>query len=224
MALRFSKFLSGIALAALATNIAAAQDAERETIVVTASRIPQDANSVGSSISVITADEIGKFQERFVLDALTTSPGIDAARAGPPGGTASVFLRGADSYQTMVLIDGVQVNDPSGPQSAFDFGRLLSTDIERIEMLRGPQSTLYGGDAIGGVINIITKRTVDGFDASGLVEFGSFGTKTLAARVAGGTEDINGYLNVSREETTGFPGGRKSGSAIISMTGWNPPK
>jgi vitamin B12 transporter len=176
-----------------------------ETIVVTASRVPQDIRTVGSSISVITADEIAKFQERFVLDALRTTPGLDAAQSGPPGGNASVFLRGSDSYQTMVLIDGVPVNDDSLPESLFDFDHLLTTDVQRIEVLRGPQSTMYGGDAIGGVINIITNRRSEGLAASGLVEGGSYGTSLVNGSVSGGIDNVSGYVNFTRYGTDGFP-------------------
>ncbi len=196
----------GLVVTGLSGGAALADDpTDLDTIVVTASRTPQDIRTVGSSISVITADEIDKFQERFALDALTTTPGLNAARSGGPGGTASVFLRGADSYQTMVLIDGVPVDDPSGTQSAFDFGRLLATDIQRIEILRGPQSTLYGGDAVGGVINITTSRKTDGFTASALAEGGSYGTSTFAGSVSGGVENLSGYLNYSRYTSDGFP-------------------
>jgi vitamin B12 transporter len=191
--------------AAWADENLAADPQNPETIVVTASRLPQDIRTVGSSISVITSDEIDRFQERFLLDALDTTPGLSSAQAGPPGGTASVFLRGADSYQTMVLIDGVPVDDPSGTQSAFDFGRLLATDIQKVEILRGPQSTLYGGDAIGGVINITTARKTDGFAASGFAEGGSYGTRTFAGNVSGGVDNLSGYLNATQYNTTGFP-------------------
>ncbi|HLG86096.1 MAG TPA: TonB-dependent receptor [Alphaproteobacteria bacterium] len=205
-----STFLYGTALGVLAAGGALAQDsasqnARLEEIVVTASRVPQDARTVGSSVSVITGQEISQLQERFVLDALTTTPGLDAAMNGGPGGVGSVFIRGADSYQTMVLIDGVPVDDPSGPQSAYNFGRLLATDIDRIEILRGPQSTLYGGDAIGGVINIITDHGRPGFNASGLMEFGSFASHTFSGSVSGGTEQATGYINVSQYNTDGFP-------------------
>jgi vitamin B12 transporter len=190
----------------LSVSAARADDGPaQETIVVTASRIPQDIRTVGSSVSVITSQDIAQFQERFVLDALTAVPGLDSAQNGPRGGTASIFMRGADSYQTMVLIDGVPVNDPSGPESAFDFGRLMSADIQRIEVLRGPQSTLYGGDAVGGVVNIITSRKTDGFNASALAEGGSYGTRTFAGNIAGGTEKFGGYLNVTQYNSDGFP-------------------
>ena len=199
------KYCSLIILALAAGGARADEGATDETIVVTASRVPQDVRTVGSSISVITADEINRFQDRFARDALTTTPGLDLAQSGGPGGNGSLFLRGADSYQTMVLIDGVPVDDPSLPEGAFDFGRLLATDIQRIEILRGPQSTLYGGDAVGGVINIITSRKTQGFSVSTLAEGGSFGTSLFSGNVSGGIDKISGYLGVTRYDSTGFP-------------------
>jgi vitamin B12 transporter len=204
MASIFSKTLPGLTVTLWAV-LASAQEVPPDTIVVTASRVPQELRTIGSSVSVITSAEIDRFQERFALDALATTPGLDTARTGPAGGTASVFLRGDDSFHTLVLIDGVPVNDPSGTQSAFDFGRLLATDIERIEILRGPQSTLYGGDAVGGVVSVTTKQPTDGFHASGLAEFGSFGTRLFAGRLAAGQADAGAYLSVSQLNTDGFP-------------------
>ena len=205
MSLKLKTILAGTLAFSLPTTATFADDLDRDTIEVTASRIPQNLDTVGSSVSVITQDEIDRYQERFALDALTTTAGLDLARQAGPGGVAGVFLRGADQYQTMVLIDGVQVNDTSATQSAFDFGRLVATDIQRIEVLRGPQSTLYGGDAVGGVINIITKQPTNGVAASGLVEFGSFGAQTYAARLAGGGPDAGGYISVTRYGADGFP-------------------
>jgi len=206
MTSRISGSVYGVLLALSASGVSLADESvPQEEIVVTASRVPQSLRTVGSSISVITSEEIDRFQERFVLDALNTTPGLSSVRAGPPGGTGTVFLRGADNFQTMVLIDGVPVNDNSAPQSLFDFGRLLSADIDRIEVLRGPQSTLYGGDAVGGVVNVITKKSSPGLHASGLAEGGSFGTRTFAGSVSGGVEGATAYLNVSQYNTDGFP-------------------
>ena len=84
-------------------------------------------------------------------------PGLNVVQTGGPGGQTSVFMRGTNSNHVKVLVDGIDVSDPSSPNDAFDFGQFLTGDIARVEILRGPQSGLYGSDAIGGVINIITK-------------------------------------------------------------------
>ena len=113
-----------------------------------------------SSTTVITAADIESHQYRTVPDALTLVPGLNVVQTGGPGGQTSIFIRGTNSNHVKVLIDGIDVSDPSNPNQSFDFGQLLTGDIARIEVLRGPQSGLYGSDAIGGVISITTKNRV----------------------------------------------------------------
>ncbi len=146
-------------LAAPLAALAAEEPVTRlDTLTVTASRIPVPLRQIGSSITVITAKDIAARQVYTVADLLRSVPGLDVVQSGGLGKTTSVFLRGANSNQTLVLVDGIEVNDPSNPGGLFDFAHLTVDNIERIEILRGPQSTLYGSDAIGGVIHIITKQ------------------------------------------------------------------
>jgi vitamin B12 transporter len=168
---------------------AAGQGRAPET-VVTATRIPTSMDRIGNAITVITEEQIRERQITSVADVLRTVPGLAVSRLGPgPGPQTQVRIRGAEANQTLVLIDGIEVNDPSGG-SEFDFGHLLATGIERIEVLRGPQSALYGSDAVGGVINIITKRG-SGKPAGYLsLEGGSFQTGRVDAGVSGGTEKV----------------------------------
>ena len=111
-----------------------------------------------SSVTVVTAADIERDQRRTVPEVLQTIPGLNVVQIGGPGGQTSVFMRGTNSNHVKVLIDGIDVSDPSNPGRLFDFGHLQTFDIERIEVLRGPQSGLYGADAIGGVISITTKK------------------------------------------------------------------
>jgi vitamin B12 transporter len=145
------------ALCVLAPPLAA-QQAIPDTIV-TATRIPTPAERVPASITVITRQDIEERGYQTLAEALTEVPGL---RIVPPGGIgqqpASAFLRGANSEQVLVLLDGVPINDPSSPAGAFDFGQDLLFDIERIEVVRGPFSTLYGSAAIGGTVNLVTRR------------------------------------------------------------------
>ena len=129
---------------------------------------------MGSSITVITSRQLEETQKFTVLDALRTVPGLDVVQTGGPGGQTSVFIRGAKSEDALILLDGVEMNDPSTPGRSFDFAQLTTANIERIEIIRGPQSTLYGSDAMSGVINIISKTgqgKTGGFLAG---DYGSF--------------------------------------------------
>ncbi len=171
--------------------------------VVTATRLPTPLEQVASSISVITAEDIERNQFRTVPDALNAVPGLNVVQSGPIGALTSVFVRGTESNHTLVLIDGIEINDPSTPDGAFDFANLLVTDIERIEVLRGSQSTLYGSDAIGGVINIITKRGEGPPAFTGRLEGGSHSTFNQAAEISGAQGRFDYRLSVDRFDTDG---------------------
>ena len=157
---------------ALAEDNSAA-DAALETLVVSATRIATPAWQLGSSVTVITAADIAARQLRTVPDVLKLVPGLNVVQSGGPGGVTSVFMRGTNSNHTKVLIDGIDVSDPSNAGATFDFGQLLASDIERIEVLRGPQSGLYGSDAIGGVISITTRSGKGPFHLAGSLEGGA---------------------------------------------------
>ena len=127
-------------------------------ITVSAAQTPLPTSQIGSSVTVITADQIEKEQRRTFSDLLQEVPGLNVVQSGGPGGQTSVFIRGTNSNHVKVLIDDIDVSDPSNPNRSFDFGQLSAADIARVEVLRGPQSGLYGADAIGGVISITTKK------------------------------------------------------------------
>lgn len=165
---------------------AAAQEGEAE-IVVSAVRAARPAAETGSSVTVIDAEQLARRQYAFVADALRDTAGVAIARNGAFGGAASVRLRGASSGQTLVVIDGVAVNDPAAPQGGFNFANLDLADIERIEVLRGPQGILYGADAIGGVVSITTAGA-GGAPFAGFLEGGSFGTVRGGATAAAGDD------------------------------------
>jgi vitamin B12 transporter len=180
--------------APLSTALAAANaatDAELETLVVTATRIPTPALDVASSITIISADEIAARQVRTLPDLLKEVPGLNLVQTGGSGGQTSVFMRGTNSNHTKVLIDGIDLGDPSNPGGAFDLGTLLTQDIQTVEILRGPQSGLYGSDAIGGVINIITKSGSGPAQFNAGIEAGSFDTFNQAGGVSGSLDQFH---------------------------------
>lgn len=184
------------------TQPAAADQAER--IVVTATRLDTPLREVASSITVITAADIERRGAQWVLDALRDVPGLDIVRTGGPGATGSVFIRGAKSEHTKVLIDGICVNDPISPGGTFDFAHLNVDDIERIEVLRGPQSVLYGSDAIGGVIHIITRRGAGKFGGYVKGEGGSFDTYKVSAAAGASVGWLDFYATLTRTDSGGF--------------------
>jgi len=175
-----------------------------EEVVVTATRTSTPIEEVGSSITVITAQEIEAKGQTTVQEVLKGTPGLDVWSTGGPGQMSSVSLRGANSYHTLVLIDGVEMNDPSGMNRGFNFANLTVDNIERIEILRGPQSTLYGADAIGGVIDIITKKGTGKptFYVGG--EGGSYSTWREFGGASMGTEKFNASLALSHNSSDGF--------------------
>ncbi|MBW1718160.1 MAG: TonB-dependent receptor [Deltaproteobacteria bacterium] len=181
-----------------------AKQEKTEEVVVTATRIETASREVGSSITVITDQQIEERQNTTVLEVLRTVPALDVVRSGGPGGQTSVFIRGAQSEHTLVLIDGVEMNDPITPGRSYDFANLTTDNIERIEIIRGPQSTLYGSDAIGGVINIITKRGKGKPRGFMSAEGGSFNTFTEKAGVSGGNQWANYSLGVYHWYTDGI--------------------
>ena len=143
--------------AILAGGPAVAQIAVPDTIV-TATRAPTALERVPAALTVISRQEIEERGLQTLAEALVLVPGLRLAQSGGVGQQASVFLRGNSSRSTLVLLDGVPVNDPAEANGAFNFGNELLFDVERIEVLRGPASSLYGGSAIGGVINLVTRR------------------------------------------------------------------
>ncbi|MDA8095701.1 MAG: TonB-dependent receptor plug domain-containing protein, partial [Betaproteobacteria bacterium] len=132
-----------------------------ESVVVTATRTPEPLDLTGSSVSVITATDLQTQQILALSDALAGTPGVVINRNGGVGETTSLSLRGSAAGQSVVLIDGVRINDASAPNGQAVLEDLMVNNISRVEILRGPQSTLYGSDAIGGVVNILTKRGGD---------------------------------------------------------------
>ena len=189
--------------------------------VVTANRYVTPLNQVGSALSILDADELEARQIRVVADALRAIPGVAVSRSGGLGALTDVRIRGAENNHTLVLIDGVEANDPA--ISAFDFSNLLNVDIERIEILRGPQSALWGSDAIGGVINIITKRGEGPARVSASVEGGSFQTGQASVGLSGSNAQLDYSIGATVLDSEGFSispqGSEKDGYHNVTLAG-----
>lgn len=205
------RFLSAITVLGFSTSLVfpspgftEASAARNKTIVVTASRIPTELSAVGNSVSVISAEDIQRMGARTVQDVLRHVPGLDVVQSGGDGQTSSVFIRGAKSEHTLVILDGVELNDPSSPSRGFDFANLATDNIESIEIFRGAGSPLYGSDAIGGVINITSSRGKPGAASTISAEAGSYGTFREKASVSTGGSLGRLSASVSRSDISGF--------------------
>ncbi len=197
--------LATISLAALATPALAAENLG--TMTVSANRTATDIAHSGSSVTVITAEEIEKKQAATALDAIKDVPGLHIATSGGSGKTTYLSMRGITSKGILILIDGVNVADPAATQTIYDLTNLSADNIERIEVLRGNQSTLYGSEAMGGVISITTKsgkgegKIVTGETG---VEWGSRGTGKAFVNARGETGRVYYSGGVSGFTTQGF--------------------
>jgi vitamin B12 transporter len=200
------------ACAALPVSFVRAQDA-RDThsrgvnpleINLTANRSPTAIQRTGSAITIIRAEEITRASSYSVADILRQVPGVDVSETGNPGSVGTIRIRGANAGQTLVLLDGIRINDPAGPSGEFDSSLIAPGIIERIEVLRGPQSALYGSDAIGGVVNIITKKGRGAPVRSLRFEGGSYGTASLTGSLAGSSGPWSYAFSGLGQRTDGF--------------------
>jgi vitamin B12 transporter len=187
-----SALICGAALLVL-PGIAQAQS---ENIIVTATRLPDE--EAGSNVSVLDAAGIAARNPGSVVDLLRDLPGVFVQQSGGRGSVVSLFTRGAKPNFTLVLLDGVKANDPTNTRGgSYDFSTLDLNDIDRIEFVRGPASAIYGSDAVGGVINIITRHGSDTLDAGLTAEGGSFGYARVAGHVGGPIGGAAGNLGLS---------------------------
>ncbi|MBL8629692.1 MAG: TonB-dependent receptor [Rhodospirillaceae bacterium] len=175
-----------------------------EELVVTATRSPQALYKVGSSITVLNADAIKASQTIVVSDLITQTPGVNFSRNGGVGGVTALRIRGAETDQTVTIIDGVKLNDPSTAGGGYNFGNLLIGDVERIEVLRGAQSTLWGSQAIGGVVAIQTTVPTKELEANVEIEGGSRETGYLRGAAGGKTDRLIWRVAGSHYTTDGI--------------------
>ncbi|NQU02907.1 MAG: TonB-dependent receptor, partial [Syntrophaceae bacterium] len=172
-----------------------------EETVVTASRIEELLKYSPDSVTIVTGEEIEKKGKKTVIDVLKDVPGISIAQYGTPGGRSSIYTRGTNNAHTLIMIDGVRVGDPVSGDGQMSIADLSTDNIEKIEVVRGAQSVLYGSDAIGGVVNIITKKGKGKPKLYLSVEGGSFETSREKAGVSGSTDRIDYAASLSRLDT-----------------------
>ncbi|MCX2559807.1 TonB-dependent receptor [Acetobacter farinalis] len=175
-----------------------------EVVTVSALRRPVRAEDVGSSVTVVTDEQIAIQQRRTLPDILARQPGLNVVRSGGFGGTTSIFMRGANANDVKVRIDGMDVNDGSSASNAFDAGQFVTDGIGSIEILRGPQSGLYGADAMAGVIDINTKAGEGRFKPFARIEGGSYGTFNQALGASGRAGRFHYNVALSHYRIDGF--------------------
>ncbi len=205
-------------------------DNKLEEVVVTSSGFEIPLRQVGAAVTVIKKAEIEQRAYPTITELLRTQVGISATNAGGAGKVTGLRIRGEEGFRTLVLIDGVDVSDPTGPQVGPQIQHILaSEDIERIEILRGPQGFIYGADA-GGVINILTQRAMDGAVGGLSAEYGRYETAKVDAFVASGSDAGDIFLSLSDVRTDGFnsrsdfPDSEADGyenTTLHTKLGWN---
>jgi vitamin B12 transporter len=179
-----------------------AADEAPPVLVVTASRTPLPMATAPASVSLIDRETIDRRQSAFAADLLRDVPGVAVSRAGSIGGQTQLRIRGAEANHLLVLIDGVEANDPAG-NDEFSFEQLTTADIERIELVRGPQSALWGSDALAGVMNIVTRRPGDELAGRAFAEAGAFDTWHAGGSIGGTFGGTRIGLSVSQLDSGG---------------------
>ena len=182
--------------------VPAATPDDEPDIVITATRNPQPLDETASAVTVITRQQIEQKKPFDLNDVIRLVPSLATAQTGSHGKQTSVFLRGTESNHTLVLIDGARINPPDF--GAVDLGTVLVENIERVEVLRGPQSALYGSDAIGGVINIITRRGSGAMRTGGSIEIGDHATNRQVVTAHGQVGKGNLSFAATRLHSSGF--------------------
>lgn len=203
MKLNFSTSCLALAASALLTTPAFAQTKpDDSTVVVTGAAVPVEAEKLGQTITVVTAETIEAQGYTFVPDVLRQVPGTAVSQAGAPGSLTQVRMRGGEANHTIVLIDGIDITSPDIGET--DFSTLVTGGLSRIEVLRGPQSGLYGSNALGGVVNLITREDIDGHYLGASVEAGSFNTLELFGEAGFGDADTYSNISATRITSDGY--------------------
>jgi vitamin B12 transporter len=202
-----NKFLAFTALAAFIPMQVTAQGSsptnKLEEIVVTSSRVPTPLREIGTSVSVITQQEIAELGFSSLFDVLRTQPSIGVTNSGGAGKSTALRVRGEEGFRTLVLLDGIDISDTSTPQVMPRTEYLLSSGIQRVEILRGPQGLMYGAGA-GGVVNISTIAPQEGLGGQLSAEGGRYGSQEFTGNLGAGNETVDFHLSAADYDTDGF--------------------
>ncbi len=174
-----------------------------EEIIITSSRVEMPLRKIGTSVSVVTGQEIRDQGFNSLFDVLRNQPSVSVSNAGGAGKATALRIRGESGYRTLVILDGIDITDTSGTQASPRLEHILSSGLQRVEILRGPQGLMYGADA-GGVINIQSRRAESGLAGDVSAEGGRYGTQQFAANLGGGNDTLNFNLSAVDYETDGF--------------------
>lgn len=219
----FPTFVISTTALYLFSSATAAQTADLEPLMVTATRTPTSLNKIGNSVSLITRQEIEQKQYQTLADALKSVVGLTVVELGGRGSQTSVFSRGTNSNHTLVLVDGIEINDPSSPTGSFDFANFLLDDIESIDIVRGSQSVLYGADAIGAVIQIHTQKGHGQLKAKTKLAMGNHSTAHETLHLSGSSGAFNYSVSSGLFESDGdsvIPKDKLSGSSTQDDEGY----
>ena len=194
-------------IALSSTALASAQPgptapARLDPLVVTASRMPQRLTDLLADVTLISGDELRRSGAQSLAELLQRQPGVEIVQNGGPGASSGVFLRGANAAQTLVLVDGLRIASSTAGAAALE--AIPLDQIDHIEILRGPSSSLYGADAIGGVIQVFTRAATRTVTANASVGYGTHDTFMASAGVAGGSDRVRGSLEIGTRRSAGF--------------------
>lgn len=198
--MKIKTVIGGIAASALVAHTfptsAAGIAGIMEEVVVTSSRVPTPLRQIGTSVSVINQADIERLGYDALYNVLRTQPGVQVSNQGGPGSITSLRIRGEENYRTRFYLDGIDISDTSSPQTTTRVEHIMSSSVQRVEILRGPQGLMYGSDA-GGVVNISTIAPSEGFNGSISAEGGRYDTQQYAANINGGNDTLDFSLSAS---------------------------
>jgi len=197
----------------LLTSLLLSNEVTLDNIVISATKVAQNIEDTTSSVQVLTKEDIDERGYSSVLDLLNSFVGVGYTQDGGLGGLTKLYVRGVGGARVLVLINGIRFQDPSSKYGA-DFSRLMVSNVEKVELISGAQSGVWGADASAGVINIITTKIENGFNSGANFQYGSFNTQEIGAYTSYITENYSANFSVNNYKTDGYSAQSPYGSDI----------